>query len=42
MGSLIPELENWGVLDVAFRLERDDWNGQPRLQAKLADVRRHV
>jgi single-stranded-DNA-specific exonuclease len=42
MGSLIPELENWGVMDVAFRLERDDWNGQPRLQAKLADVRRHV
>ena len=42
MGSLIPELENWPVLDVAFRLERDEWNGQPRLQAKLADIRRHV
>jgi single-stranded-DNA-specific exonuclease len=42
MGSLIPELENWPSLDVAFRLERDDWNGQTRLQAKLADIRRHV
>ncbi len=42
MGSLIPELENWGSLDVAFRLERDEWNGQPRLQAKIADIRRHV
>ncbi len=42
MGSLIPELENWPSLDVAFRLERDEWNGQPRLQAKLADIRRHV
>ena len=42
MGSLIPELENWPALDVAFRLERDEWNGQPRLQAKLADIRRHV
>ena len=41
MGSLIPELENWGSLDVAFRLERDEWNGQPRLQAKIADIRRH-
>ena len=42
MGSLIPELENWPTLDVAFRLERDEWNGQPRLQAKLADIRRHI
>jgi single-stranded-DNA-specific exonuclease len=42
MGSLIPELENWGSLDVAFRLERDEWNGQPRLQAKIADIRRRV
>jgi single-stranded-DNA-specific exonuclease len=42
MGSLIPELENWPALDVAFRLERDDWNGEVRLQAKLADIRRHV
>ena len=41
LGSLIPELENWPSLDVAFRLERDEWNGQPRLQAKIADIRRH-
>ena len=38
MGSLIPELENWPALDVAFRLERDEWNGQVRLQAKLLRV----
>jgi hypothetical protein len=24
--------------DIAYRLERDDWNGAPRLQAKLASV----
>ncbi|HEU5185171.1 MAG TPA: single-stranded-DNA-specific exonuclease RecJ [Gemmatimonadaceae bacterium] len=42
MGSLIPELENSALLDVAFRLERDEWNGQPRLQAKLADIRPHL
>ena len=28
-----------GPLDVAFRLERDEYNGAIRLQAKLADVR---
>lgn len=42
MGSLVPELESSALLDVAFRLERDEWNGQPRLQAKLADIRAHV
>ncbi len=42
MGSLVPELESSALLDVAFRLERDEWNGQPRLQAKLADIRPHV
>ncbi|MDB4907190.1 MAG: hypothetical protein JWO05_1974 [Gemmatimonadetes bacterium] len=25
--------------DIAFRLERDEWNGQSRLQARLADFR---
>ena len=25
--------------DVAFRLERDEWNGQQRIQARVADVR---
>lgn len=28
-----------GPVDVAFRLERDEYNGEMRLQAKLADVR---
>ncbi|MGQ0714350.1 MAG: single-stranded-DNA-specific exonuclease RecJ [Gemmatimonadaceae bacterium] len=42
MGSLAPELDTMGPLDVAFRLERDEWNGQTRLQAKLIDIRRHV
>ena len=25
--------------DIAFRLERDEWNGESRLQGKLADFR---
>jgi len=28
-----------GPVDVAFRLERDEWNGDVRLQAKIADLR---
>jgi single-stranded-DNA-specific exonuclease len=39
MGMRAGELEHGAVLDVAFRLERDDWNGEPRLQARLADFR---
>lgn len=42
MGSLAPDLDDMGPMDVAFRLERDEWNGTPRLQAKLIDIRRHV
>lgn len=42
MGSMAPELDTMGPMDVAFRLERDDWNGQTRLQAKVVDIRRHV
>ena len=34
-----PELSAGTVIDVAFRIERDDWNGESRLQAKLADFR---
>ena len=41
MGGQAPELRAGDLLDVAFRLERDEWNGQQRLQAKLADIRRH-
>jgi single-stranded-DNA-specific exonuclease len=40
LGRLAPDLVAGTTVDVAFRLERDDWNGQQRLQAKLADIRR--
>jgi single-stranded-DNA-specific exonuclease len=33
------ELEVGQTIDVAFRLERDEWNGESRLQARLADLR---
>jgi single-stranded-DNA-specific exonuclease len=39
MAALAPSLAPGMQLDVAFRLERDEWNGQSRLQAKLAAVR---
>jgi single-stranded-DNA-specific exonuclease len=39
MGALAPSLDPHASFDVAFRLERDDWNGEQRLQAKLADIR---
>jgi single-stranded-DNA-specific exonuclease len=39
MAPRIAELEAGATIDVAFRLERDDWNGQPSLQARLADFR---
>ncbi|HEX5438599.1 MAG TPA: single-stranded-DNA-specific exonuclease RecJ [Gemmatimonadaceae bacterium] len=41
MGPLAAELGEATALDVAFRLERDEWNGESRLQAKLADIRLH-
>lgn len=34
-----PELTVGSVIDVAFRLERDEWRGESRLQARLADFR---
>ena len=34
-----PELSVGATIDVAFRLERDEWNGESRLQARLADFR---
>ena len=40
MASLASELDVAIPFDIAYRLERDDWNGTPRLQAKLAAVRR--
>jgi len=39
MASLANELDVSAPFDIAYRLERDDWNGAPRLQAKLAAVR---
>jgi single-stranded-DNA-specific exonuclease len=38
MASLASELDVSTPFDIAYRLERDDWNGVPRLQAKLAAV----
>jgi hypothetical protein len=38
MASLASELDLSAPFDIAYRLERDDWNGLPRLQAKLAAV----
>ncbi|HTE47294.1 MAG TPA: single-stranded-DNA-specific exonuclease RecJ [Gemmatimonadaceae bacterium] len=39
MGPRIKELELGATIDVAFRLERDEFNGRSRLQARLADFR---
>lgn len=39
MGDMAPSIAAADQLDVAFRLERDEWNGESRLQARLADVR---
>jgi single-stranded-DNA-specific exonuclease len=38
MASLATELDVGSTIDVAYRLERDEWNGVPRLQAKLAAI----
>jgi len=38
MAPLASELDVSAPIDIAYRLERDDWNGVPRLQAKLAAV----
>jgi single-stranded-DNA-specific exonuclease len=39
MADIAARLSTSTPLDVAFRLERDEWNGESRLQARLADVR---
>jgi single-stranded-DNA-specific exonuclease len=39
MAPRAPEVEQGTVIDVAFRLESDEWNGEKRLQARLADFR---
>lgn len=42
MAGIAPRLSTSTPLDVAFRLERDEWNGESRLQARLADVRESI
>lgn len=39
MASRARELEPGGTIDIAYRLECDEWNGETRLQARLADFR---
>jgi len=39
MGPRAQELDAGAIIDVAFRLERDEWNGRSILQARLADFR---
>jgi single-stranded-DNA-specific exonuclease len=39
MAPRAPEVNVAQPFDVAFRLERDDWNGESRIQGKLADFR---
>jgi single-stranded-DNA-specific exonuclease len=39
MGERRAELERAGVVDVAFQLHEDEWNGRVRLQARLQDAR---
>ena len=38
MAAMAPSIRAGSALDVAFRLERDEYNGVSRLQARLADV----
>ena len=39
MGPRIRELDVGASIDIAYRLERDEWNGESRLQARLSDFR---
>jgi len=39
MANRAVEVEQGATIDVAFRLESDEWNGEKRLQARLADLR---
>ncbi|HVX40179.1 MAG TPA: single-stranded-DNA-specific exonuclease RecJ [Gemmatimonadaceae bacterium] len=39
MAPRIRELDVGAAIDIAYRLERDEWNGESRLQARLADFR---
>ena len=39
MAPRLPELHGAPAIDLAFRLERDEYNGVSRLQARIADFR---
>jgi single-stranded-DNA-specific exonuclease len=39
MGPRARDVHVGATIDVAFRLERDEWNGESRLQARLTDFR---
>ncbi|MFN2565022.1 MAG: single-stranded-DNA-specific exonuclease RecJ [Gemmatimonadaceae bacterium] len=39
MASRVAEIPAAQPFDVAFRLERDEWNGETRLQGRLADFK---
>jgi single-stranded-DNA-specific exonuclease len=39
MAPRAGEIEQGATVDVAFRLESDEWKGEKRLQARLADFR---
>ena len=39
LGGRIGEIDMNRPLDIAYRLERDEWQGRSRLQARLADFR---
>ncbi|HXD47209.1 MAG TPA: single-stranded-DNA-specific exonuclease RecJ [Gemmatimonadaceae bacterium] len=39
MAPRVREIEAGATIDVAYRLERDEWNGESRIQARLADFR---
>lgn len=39
MGALAAQLDARTPFDIAFRLERDEWNGVSRLQGRIAGIR---
>ena len=39
MGSRIGEVDTTKTYDIAYRIERDEFRGKVRLQARLADFR---
>jgi len=38
MGDQLPEIEAKGILDVAYTLEENEWNGKKTLQLKVKDI----